>query len=192
MRPTIWTWICPALYMRSTRRPSICVCRCFWARSRSTKAAVKMHTLLRGNIPSFIHISNRKLHDVNALDMLLPEPGVIYVMDRGYVDFARLRVLHEVGAFFVARAKSDFGAKIIPEGDAELPAGLGEPEECVAADVGVGPAADVALGHLATDVVFRAIGVQRNVRVIEHHQRFAFVSVQLLQQTVKGDEACTP
>src|SRR5476649_313248 len=63
-----------------------------WAHFRSTKAAVKMHTLLdlRGNIPSFIHISNGKLHDVHALDMLLPEPGAIYVMDRGYVDFIRL------------------------------------------------------------------------------------------------------
>ena len=60
-----------------------------WAHFRSTKAAVKMHTLLdlRGNIPSFIHISDGKLHDVHALDMLLPEPGAIYVMDRGYLDF---------------------------------------------------------------------------------------------------------
>jgi len=73
-----------------------------WARFRSTKAAVKMHTLLdlRGSIPSFIHISEGKLHDVNVLDLLLPEPGAIYVMDRGYVDFGRLYVLHQVGAFF--------------------------------------------------------------------------------------------
>lgn len=63
---------------------------------RATKAAVKMHTLLdlRGNIPSFIHVSNGKLHDVHALDMLLPEAGSIYVMDRGYVDFTRLHRLH--------------------------------------------------------------------------------------------------
>jgi hypothetical protein len=63
-----------------------------WAHFRSTKAAVKMRTLLdlRGNIPSFIHISEGKLHDVHALDMLVPEAGAIYVMDRGYVDFARL------------------------------------------------------------------------------------------------------
>ena len=66
-----------------------------WAHFRTTKAAVKMHTLLdlRGNIPSFIHISDGKLHDVHALDMLLPEAGAIYVVDRGYVDFARLYVL---------------------------------------------------------------------------------------------------
>jgi len=83
-----------------------------WAHFRSTKAAVKMHTLLdlRGNIPSFIHISDGKLHDVHALDMLLPEPGAIYVMDRGYVDFARLYVLHQAGAFFVTRAKSNLDA----------------------------------------------------------------------------------
>jgi len=84
-----------------------------WAHFRTTKAAVKMHTLLdlRGSIPSFIHISDGKLHDVNALDMLLPEPGAIYVMDRGYVDFARLYVLHQAGAFFVTRAKSNIDAR---------------------------------------------------------------------------------
>ena len=83
-----------------------------WAHFRSTKAAVKLHTLLdlRGNIPSFIHVSDGKLHDVHALDMLLPEPGAIYVMDRGYVDFARLHLLHQAGAFFVTRAKSNLDA----------------------------------------------------------------------------------
>ena len=82
------------------------------AHFRTTKAAVKMHTLLdlRGNIPSFIHISDGKLHDVHALDMLLPEAGAIYVVDRGYVDFARLYVLHQAGAFFVTRAKSNIDA----------------------------------------------------------------------------------
>ena len=76
------------------------------------KAAVKMHTLLdlRDNIPSFIHISDGKLHDVHALDMILPEAGAIYVMDRGYVDFARLYGLHQAGAVFVIRAKSNLSA----------------------------------------------------------------------------------
>ena len=80
-----------------------------WAPFRSTKAAVKMHTLLdlRGNIPSFIHISDGKLHDVNALDLMNPEPGAIYVMDRAYLDFERLFSLHQAGAFFVTRAKSN-------------------------------------------------------------------------------------
>jgi hypothetical protein len=91
-------------------------------------------------------------------------------------------------------ADAEPGAKIIPEGDAELPACLGEPEECIAAvatDIAVGSAADVTFGDLATDAVFRAICVQRNFRVIEHHQQFVFVGVQLLQQAIKGDEACT-
>ena len=80
-----------------------------WAHFRATKAAVKMHTLLdlRGNIPSFIHISDGKLHDVHALDLLIPEAGAIDVMDRGYVDFARLHVLHLTGSFFVTRTKSN-------------------------------------------------------------------------------------
>ena len=80
-----------------------------WAPFRSTKAAVKMHTLLdlRGNIPGFIHVSDGKMHDVNVLDRMLPEPGAIYVMDRACLDFERLFTLHGWGAFFVTRAKSN-------------------------------------------------------------------------------------
>lgn len=84
-----------------------------WAPFRSTKAAVKLHTLLdlRGNIPSFIFISDGKLHDVNILDQLVPEPGAIYVMDRGYIDFDRLGRFHETGSFFVIRAKTNLKAE---------------------------------------------------------------------------------
>ena len=80
-----------------------------WALFRTTKSAVKMHTLLdlRGNIPSFIHISDGKLGDVNVLDMLVLEAGAIYVMDRGYIDFARLFMMHQAQAFFVTRTKSN-------------------------------------------------------------------------------------
>jgi Domain of unknown function (DUF4372)/Transposase DDE domain len=97
-----------------------------WAHFRSTKAAVKMHTLLdlRGNIPSFIYISDGKLHDVHALDMLLPEPGAIYVMDRGYVDFARLHALHQAGAFFVTRAKSNLDAHRVYSAPVDRSTGL--------------------------------------------------------------------
>jgi len=97
-----------------------------WAHFRSTKAAVKMHTLLdlRGDIPSFIHISDGKLHDVHALDMLLPEPGAIHVMDRGYVDFARLHALHQAGAFFVTRAKSNLDAHRVYSAPADREAGV--------------------------------------------------------------------
>ena len=79
-----------------------------WAPFRSTKAAIKLHTLLdlRGNIPAFIHISDGKTHEVNVLDMLPAiEAGAFYVMDRGYLDFGRLFALHQAGAFFVTRAK---------------------------------------------------------------------------------------
>jgi transposase len=81
-----------------------------WARFRQTKAAIKLHTLLdlRGNIPTFIHISDGKLHDVNVLDELIPEPASFYVMDRGYLDFARLYTISQCAAFFVIRAKSIF------------------------------------------------------------------------------------
>jgi DDE family transposase/uncharacterized protein DUF4372 len=80
-----------------------------WAPFRSTKAAIKLHTLLdlRGNIPSFIRISDGKCHEVNVLDELIAEPGAFYVMDRGYIDFERLGRLSEAGSFFVTRAKSN-------------------------------------------------------------------------------------
>ncbi len=83
-----------------------------WAHFRKIKAGVKMHTLLdlKGSIPSFIHVSEAKLHDVHALDLLEVEAGAIYVMDRGYVDFDRLHSLHLGGAFFVTRAKSNMMA----------------------------------------------------------------------------------
>ena len=100
------------VYALDSTTIDLCLAVFPWAHFRTTKAAVKMHTLLdlRGNIPSFIHVSDGKLHDVHALDLLLPEAGAIYVMDRGYVDFARLHVLHLAGAFFVTRAKSNMDA----------------------------------------------------------------------------------
>jgi hypothetical protein len=80
-----------------------------WAVFRSAKAAIKLHTLLdlRGNIPTFIHISDGKVHEVNILDRLLPEPGAFYIMDRGFLDFERLYRFHEAGSFFVTRGKSN-------------------------------------------------------------------------------------
>jgi len=97
-----------------------------WAPFRSTKAAVKMHTLLdlRGNIPSFIHISDGKLGDVNVLDMLVPEAGSIYVMDRGYLDFERLYALPLAGAFFVTRAKSNMNARRVYSAAADRSEGI--------------------------------------------------------------------
>lgn len=80
-----------------------------WAQFRKTKAAIKLHTLLdlRGNIPTFIHITDGKVHDVNVLDILVTEPGSFYVMDRGYLDFSRLYTMHLNNAYFVIRAKSN-------------------------------------------------------------------------------------
>jgi hypothetical protein len=84
-----------------------------WAKFRRTKGAVKLHTLLnlQGDIPEFILISDGKLHDVNVLDHLLPVPGAYYVMDRGYLDFERLYVLHQAKSYFVTRSKSNFRFK---------------------------------------------------------------------------------
>ena len=80
-----------------------------WAPFMATKAAVKLHTLLdlRGNIPTFMRISDGKVHDVNILDELIPETGAFYVMDRGFLDYARLYRFHQAGSFFVTRARSN-------------------------------------------------------------------------------------
>ncbi len=84
-----------------------------WAPFRATKSAIKVHTLmnLRGSIPEFIHISSGKVHDVRILDLLLPQPGAFYIMDRAYLDFQRLFTLHQERAFFVTRAKNNFQCK---------------------------------------------------------------------------------
>jgi IS4 transposase len=84
-----------------------------WAPFRKTKAAVKLHTLLdlKGAIPAFIHVSDGKMHDVHMLDLLSLEAGAFYIMDRGYLDFARLYALHQAGAFFVTRAKKNLNAR---------------------------------------------------------------------------------
>ena len=98
-----------SVYALDSTTIDLCLSLFTWARFQETKAAVKLHTLLdlRGAIPSFIHISDGKLHDVNVLDLLLPEAGAFYVMDRGYHDFERLYRLHQAGSFFVTRARSN-------------------------------------------------------------------------------------
>jgi hypothetical protein len=100
------------VYALDSTTIDLCLAMFPWARFRVAKGAVKMHTLLdlRGNIPSFVHISDGKMHDGHALDLLPVEPGAIYVMDRGYVDFLRLFILHQAGAFFATRAKSNLDA----------------------------------------------------------------------------------
>ena len=98
------------VYALDSTTIDLCLALFPWARFRRTKGAIKLHTLLnlRGSIPEFIHISDGKLHDVNVLDILIPEPGAFYIMDRGYVDFARLYAMHQALAFFVTRAKHRF------------------------------------------------------------------------------------
>ena len=96
------------VYALDSTTIDLCLSLFPWARFRQTKAAIKLHTLLdlRGGIPSFIHISDGRLHDVNVLDVLITEPGAFYVMDRGYLDFERLHTIGLASAFFVIRAKS--------------------------------------------------------------------------------------
>jgi hypothetical protein len=102
-----------SVYALDSTTIDLCLSLFDWAPFRSTKAAVKLHTLLdlRGSIPTFLHISDGKLHDVNVLDILPIEAGAFYVMDRGYVDFTRLYAMHQAGAFFVTRAKQGMDAR---------------------------------------------------------------------------------
>ncbi len=96
------------IYALDSTTIDLCLALFPWAKFRRTKAAVKLHTLidLRGSIPTFIHITDGKVHDVNALDVLTPEPGAYYVMDRGYQDLQRFHRLHSAGSFFVTRPKT--------------------------------------------------------------------------------------
>jgi len=98
-----------SLYALDSTTIDLCLSLFPWARFRKHKAAVKMHTLLdlHGNIPTFISITDGKVHDVNVLDEILPEAGAFYVMDRGYVDFERLYIFTLSAAFFVVRTKSN-------------------------------------------------------------------------------------
>jgi len=104
-----------AAYALDSTTIDLCLSLFPWAHFRTTKSAVKMHTLLdlRGSIPAFIRITTGKTHDVNILDEILLQPGAYYVMDRGYLDFLRLYRVHLAGAFFVTRAKSIMDARRI-------------------------------------------------------------------------------
>jgi len=101
------------VYALDSSTIDLCLSAFPWARFRKTKAAVKIHTLLdlRGSIPTFIWITDGKVHDVNVLDHLVPEPGAIYVMDRAYLDFQRLHQMHQCSAIFVMRSKTNTGLR---------------------------------------------------------------------------------
>jgi len=96
------------VYALDTTTIDLCLSVFPWAPFQQSKAAIKLHTLLdlRGNIPTFMHISDGKMHEVNILDQLVPEPGAFYIIDRGFFDFARLYRFHQAGSFFVIRAKA--------------------------------------------------------------------------------------
>ena len=114
------------VYALDSSTIDLCLSLFPWANFRKTKAAVKLHTLLdlRGSIPRFLHITDGKVHDVNVLDILAPEPGAIYVMDRAYVDFQRLYLIHQTGAFFVTRAKKNLSAHRVYSHPNDRPRGV--------------------------------------------------------------------
>ena len=114
------------VYALDSTTIDLCLSLFEWAPFRSTKAAIKLHTLLdlRGSIPSFIHISDGKMHDVRVLDILPIEAGAFYVMDRGYLDFERLYALHKQSAFFVTRAKRGMDARRVCSMPADRAQGL--------------------------------------------------------------------
>jgi len=102
-----------AVYALDSTTIDLCLALFPWAEFRKRKGAIKLHTLLdlRGNIPSVVIITTGKIHDVNILDQLIIEPGAVYIMDRGYLDFARLYRIHQAAAFFVTRTKTNFSRK---------------------------------------------------------------------------------
>ena len=102
-----------SVYALDSTTIDLCLSLFPWVKFRTHKAGVKLHTLLdlHGNIPSLVLITNAKVHDVNILDIILFEPGSLYIMDRGYLDFARLHTIQGASAFFITRAKSNFRFK---------------------------------------------------------------------------------
>jgi hypothetical protein len=114
------------IYALDATTIDLCLATFPWAPFQRSKAAIKLHTLLdlRGAIPSFIHISDGRLNDVNVLDMLLPEPGAFYILDRGYTDYARFYALDQVGSFFVTRARRNMDARRIYSAPIDRSTGL--------------------------------------------------------------------
>ena len=114
------------VYALDSSTIDLCLTLFPWARFRKTKAGIKLHTLLdlRGSIPSFIHITDAKCHDVKVLDQLVPEPGSIYVMDRAYLDFERLYLLNQCMAFFVIRSKTNTQIQRLYSHDIDKSTGL--------------------------------------------------------------------
>ena len=114
------------VYALDSSTVDLCLSLFDWAPFRSTKAAIKLHTLLdlRGAIPAFIHLSDGKMGDVNVLDMLHFEAGAFYIMDRGYLDFTRLHGLHQCGAFYVTRAKRGMDARRVYSNAVDRSTGL--------------------------------------------------------------------
>jgi hypothetical protein len=114
------------VYALDTTTIDLCLSLFPWAPFRHTKAAVKLHTLLdlRGNIPTFLHITDGKFHEVNVLDLLVPEAGAFYVMDRGFIDFKRLSRMDSAGAFFVTRARSNLRFKRLVASPVDKTTGL--------------------------------------------------------------------
>jgi len=116
-----------SIYALDSTTIDLCLALFPWAPFRSTKAAIKLHTLVDLNgptIPSFIHISSGKMHDVKALDMIVYEPGAYYVFDRGYVDFQRLHKIHSAGSFFVTRSKRGMDARRLYSREVDRSTGL--------------------------------------------------------------------
>ncbi len=114
------------IYALDSSTIDLCLEVFWWAKFRKHKAAIKLHTLLdiRCQIPCFVHITDGLLHDVNVLDILDFEVDAFYVMDRGYVDWARLHRINQAGAFFVTRAKSNFAARRLYSKEVDKEAGL--------------------------------------------------------------------
>ena len=114
------------VYALDSSTIDLCLSLFPWAKFRRSKGAIKLHTLLdlRGNIPTFISITDGKVHDVNILDELIPEPGSIYVMDRGYLDFERLYRFHQNLAFFVSRKKINTGIRRIYSAEVDKATGV--------------------------------------------------------------------
>ena len=128
------------VYALDSTTIDLCLSLFPWARFRKQKGAIKLHTLLdlHGNLPSFIKITDGKVHDVKILDDLIPEPGSFYIMDRGYLDFARLYTLTQFFAFFIIRAKTNMKFRRLYSRPIDKSTGLKSDQTIVLTDIKTG------------------------------------------------------
>jgi hypothetical protein len=170
-----------SVYALDSTMIDLCLTTFPWSPFQRSRGALKLHTLLdlRGAIPSFIHISDGRWHDVNVLDLLLPEPGAYYVMDRGYTDYSRLYALDQAGSFFVIRARNNMGARRLYSAPSDRASGV----ICDQTIVFNGPRAAADYPAQLRRIRYRDPETHRSLVFLTNHHRLPALTVSALYRS---------